>query len=429
MGSPWTAGWVALGAASGLCVLALGYAGSAATTGDRPVAHLLELHQQWPVFLALDALPLLLGWVGWLVAQLRARDEALAKLISAMGPFSDGALARTLLDAVLIAEADGQIVAANLSARVLFGLDPVGESIHTLLLDLSRPDPPTTERRDRDGQLLGLQWHLVARGPDGRFVPVRVTCGPAAGHRVVYILTPDESMGDAPQAQAVLMRERERVRSTLQAQHGLLSALARSLSAELARLAPLGADPEILGRMEDMLDWGQLESGRLSIQLEPCTLAPLFEEVRARTAERGLVLLFRGAPLVLRGDGPRLVRILTMLVRYVAGPGPAAVRLVARLDPEDPRMVHLEISTPNRQLPELSLEEPLYDAEGHLSSDRLGLRLAKRLVAAMGGSLTLPSPGISSAFHLRLPAAVDPRTLVPSETYPPSLVPSHPPGP
>jgi signal transduction histidine kinase len=376
------------------------------------MTHILELHRQWPAFLALDTLPLLLGWVGWLIGQLRQRDETLARLISSVGPFSDGALARTMLDAVVIAEADGQITAANLSARVLFGLDPVGESIHTLLLDLTRPDPPTTERRDREGQLLGLQWHLTARGSDGHFVPVRVTCGPAAGHRVIYILNPDESMGDAPAPLAVWMRERERTRGALQAQHGLMSALARSLSAELAQLAPL-ADPEQLARMENMLDWCLLESGRLSLRLEPYTLGPLFDAVRERTAERGMVLLLCGGPLSFRGDGPRLVRILTLLVRHAAGKGPAAVRLIARPDSEDPRMVHIEISTPTRQIPELSLEEPLHEPDGQLSSERLGLRLAKRLVAAMGGSLSLPSPGISQAFHLRLPAAVDPRTLVP----------------
>jgi signal transduction histidine kinase len=414
MGTPWTTGWVALGGAAGLCVLALAYTSSAAAVGMDPMTHMFELHRQWPVFLALDTLPLLLGWVGWLVGQLRSRDEALGKLIATMSPFSDGALARTLLDAVVIAEADGQIVASNLSARVLFGADPVGESIHTLLLDLSRPDPPTTERRDREGQLLGLQWHLTARGSEGHFVPVRVTCGPASGHRVVYILTPDESMGDAPQPSALLMRERERVRNALQAQHGLLSALTRSLSAELAQLAHLVPASDIIGRMEDMLDWCQLESGRLPLQLEQCTMGSLFEAVRERTAERGMVLLFCGAPLVLRADGPRLVRILTLLVRYAGGKGPAAVRLVARPDIEDPRMVHLEISSPNRQAPDLSIEEPLYDAEGQLHSDRLGLRLARRLVASMGGTLSLPVPGISSSFHLRLPAAADQRTLVPA---------------
>jgi PAS domain-containing protein len=319
------AAWTALGAGIGLLVLLIVY--GARAEGEIG-GYLIELHQRWPAFLLLDTLPLLLAWIGWLTGRLRAAHQTIAALQDRTGPLSSEEVSQTLLEAVLVTDADGRVVAANPAARRFYGRDPVGKPIRELLVDFDRAD--RVERLAQNGLLLGMEW-LFSAETSGRTVPVRVSCGPMRGRRVVYIVTADSQPHSPDPKLASLLREqdRERARALL-----LQSLVGRVLSALPAR------QDELRELIEDVLSWLQGTG-----ETEECPLISIFGAVRARAEqEAGVNLTFRGELLVVAARGPRLVRILTLLVLEACRGAGGALQVIARLDPDDPRTVRIDVA-------------------------------------------------------------------------------------
>lgn len=185
--------WISLGLGSlsggllGLLALALVYLPSG----------IAEPHRQSPMPWVLDTLPILLAWCGWLASSRRypAPDS------DGSAGEVDGALARALLDAVLVTDAQAKVIAANLAAKRFFGQSPVGRDIRDILVDFDRSF--ARERASPTGELIGLEWLFTARispSDSSNDTPVCVCCAPLRGHRVLYVLSPERDA--APQAPA-----------------------------------------------------------------------------------------------------------------------------------------------------------------------------------------------------------------------------------
>jgi len=165
--------------------------------------------------------------------------------------------------------------------------------------------------------------------------------------------------------------------------------------------------------INDLLDLSRIEAGRLSVQLAPVKLAPLFADM-ARFVEpklqAGAVRFRVDAPdsLMVIADRSRLEQILINLLSNAAKFTPqGAIELRARAVGA---AVAIEVVDTGVGIDPTELSkifEPF--SQGmmgrQLGGVGIGLSLSRRLAEAMGGELSVTSQaGIGSTFALRLPA-------------------------
>ncbi|MEQ1504320.1 MAG: PAS domain-containing protein [Myxococcota bacterium] len=375
-----TVRWVGVGVAAGVATLAVVYGGLA------PAA-IVDRHRASAAWFVLDALPVWFGWVGWLTARLRQAERALIDAY-VTGPFADGAPGAALVDAVVLVGANGVVLAANPAARALFERDDlVGAPFRALVPDLDRPDLRPSERLTAEGKLVGVDWHLAAALPGGRFVPVRLSCGPVGGHAVVYAIAPEPLARPADDPG----RDRDPAAVT-RIRSALLGSVVRELDRPVAALVAGGAAPadavEALARLAaDLQDLASVELGRMTFADEEVALGPLL----ARFAAPDLTVP-ASSGLVVRGDGLRVAQIVDRLTRVVGRPCRITVEPEASAEP----FVRLELSGP----PNAGDRVPA-----------LGIALGRALVHALGGTVA----AVGGGFTVRLPAIDTHRTIVPAD--------------
>jgi len=165
--------------------------------------------------------------------------------------------------------------------------------------------------------------------------------------------------------------------------------------------------------INDLLDLSRIEAGRLSVQLAPVKLAPLFAEM-VRFVEpklRAGAVGFRvdaSNPLAVIADRDRLEQILINLLSNAAKFTPhGEIELRARAvdDRVAIEVTDTGVGIDPTELPKLF--EPF--SQGlvgrQLGGVGIGLSLSWRLAQAMGGELSVTSQaGRGSTFTLRLPA-------------------------
>lgn len=226
----------------------------------------------------------------------------------------------------------------------------------------------------------------------------------------------------APRQQALLAGTRDLLRPAL---GGLLEQLqqARQLpEADAGRrqqaLARVDAHAQALAtRLDDLLDLARLEAGTLALSPVPFSPRELLQSLQQACAPlavgRGLAFSLHmdpALPAQLVGDAPRLWQLLVRLLQHALGhTRQGGIRLVARAQPGGRLRVEVHDTGPGLDAAaQARLMEPpaLADAlAAGPASGQLGLALAVRLAAAMGGRLTLRSaPGQGSSFHLQLPS-------------------------
>jgi len=181
----------------------------------------------------------------------------------------------------------------------------------------------------------------------------------------------------------------------------------------------------LLDLISQILDVTTLDAGTLTLEPVDFDLAALCAAVRARAADaavrKGLTLAVHLAPgeWALHGDARRLQQVLDHLVGNAVkftDRGEVEVR-VARRDGAAAGMVALEIEVADsgNGIPvaqQASLFEPFTQADGSTTRRQggagLGLAVARRLVARMGGEIgvsSAPSAGSTFWFTVTLPRA------------------------
>ena len=171
----------------------------------------------------------------------------------------------------------------------------------------------------------------------------------------------------------------------------------------------------LLELVNELLDLGRAESGRLEVAQAPVELGPLFAELRGTlrpvAVRRGIDLVV-DAPDVpaLRSDGALLARVLrNLLTNAVAFTERGQVRMTAiRRSGEH---VDIEVSDSGIGIPAEYHDrvfEEFFQIPGPLQSRRtgtgLGLPYARHVTEALGGTLALRSePGHGSTFTVTLP--------------------------
>ena len=172
------------------------------------------------------------------------------------------------------------------------------------------------------------------------------------------------------------------------------------------------------GLINDLLDVGRIDSGTLSVSLEPTEVAEVVEQARTAFLNGGsvhtiLIDLPRDLPRVL-ADRRRIVQVLSNLLSNAArhSPRAAPIRVAAVLDGPH---VAISVSDEGRGIPETLLPHLFRkhtdlggDAtQGGLRSSGLGLAICKGLVEAHGGRISAASagPGHGTRFTFTIPVA------------------------
>ncbi|MFN3595988.1 MAG: PAS domain-containing protein [Rubricoccaceae bacterium] len=183
----------------------------------------------------------------------------------------------------------------------------------------------------------------------------------------------------------------------------------------------------LMDTLNSVLDLAQLEAGALRFEPVPVDVSAEVRGVaallQARAAARGLALTLDlpEAPLLALGDRAALGRVLANLVGNAikfteAGHVALAVRPVAGQQQVEVCVRDTGVGIGPEFLPRLFRE---FEQESHGHGRRfegsgLGLAITRRLVDLMGGTIAVEStPGVGTAFTVRLPAAIPDRDTSP----------------
>jgi len=176
----------------------------------------------------------------------------------------------------------------------------------------------------------------------------------------------------------------------------------------------------MLQLVNDVLDRAQFQAGKMPVNLEPITLAPLVEgacdAMRMMAAEKRIVLSVVVDPSIgtVMLDRTRLRQLLLNYLSNAIKFTPEAGRIEVRVTPERGHLIRVEvedsgIGIASEELPRLFRDFDQFDAGAgsNAHGSGLGLALTKRMVEALGGTVGVRSvPNVGSIFWAVLPNAL-----------------------
>ena len=193
-----------------------------------------------------------------------------------------------------------------------------------------------------------------------------------------------------------------------------------------------GQADQMRGLIADLLDQGRIETGMLSVSLEPAEVAGLVDQARSTFLGSGgghalSIDLPEDLPRVMADPG-RIVQVLNNLFSNASrhSPESSPVRVAAARDG-----LHVAISVSDRgrgvppdRLPHLFRKRAgaaAGEGDGRLGGSGLGLAICKGLVEAHGGRIWAESDGAGrgTRFTFTLPVAADAADAAPSRSRQP----------
>jgi len=318
-----------------------------------------------------------------------------------------------MVEGVIATDGHDHIILINERARVLFGLGRARAERLPLLEVIRNVDLHDVLGESRlvaDGAVVSREIKLSE--PSGRVlqvhaVPLRFT-GEARG--VVMVLHDITELRRLEQVRTEFVANvSHELRTPLTAIHGYLETLLDGAleEPENARrfLEIVFRHTERLGRLtDDLTDLSNIELGRISLRLEPTSVADVADSVLAIIAPRAVTgqvtvaaKLPAGLPEVV-ADRDRLAQILINLVDNAVKYTPKGGRVWLEGRVREPGVVEVAVcdtgtGIPKADLPRLT--ERFYRVDKarsrELGGTGLGLAIVKHLVLAHGGELTIDS--------------------------------------
>jgi signal transduction histidine kinase len=184
------------------------------------------------------------------------------------------------------------------------------------------------------------------------------------------------------------------------------------------------SEGHLLALIDDLLSYTQIESGRLSYNVQDISLRSVVEEAfvltepRAKAKSIQLAADFDGVGNdTVRGDPEKLLQILINLIsngiKFSKEGGRVAIRCYEGADSDGLSMVEIEVRDSGRGIPENMLDdifEPFFQIDNGLTRSNegvgLGLAISRTLARGMSGEIRASSePGAGSTFIVSVPAS------------------------
>ncbi|MGH2862661.1 MAG: ATP-binding protein [Solirubrobacteraceae bacterium] len=188
----------------------------------------------------------------------------------------------------------------------------------------------------------------------------------------------------------------------------------------------LGAGRHLLAIVDDLLDLSRIESGELRLSLEPVQLSDVLAEAKSLISPAATIAAVgvRQRPvnvdLYVRADRQRLVQVLLNLVSNAVKYNRRGGNVVISAGRTEASMVRIEVSDTGTGVSQDAITrlftpfERLDAASRGIEGTGLGLALARGLVEAMGGELSLSSEaGVGTTVSFELPISSAGEVLAP----------------
>jgi PAS domain S-box-containing protein len=373
------------------------------------------------------------------------------------------ATVESALDCIISVDRHGRVTEFNPAAERTFGfarVEALGQLLSELILppDARSPHEAGIERYLRTGEstMLGTRLTgLTARRKDGTVVPIELSIVPTdVGGEVAFtafcrdVTAEQAAEAKRREAEGELQRAKEAAEEAARVQSQFLANMSHELRTPVAAIVGyaeilldprLGTDDRVRaaqtiirsGRhltalINDVLDLGKMEAGRMELERTGCRLRRLVveavgqAEVAAREKPLDLALAPVGrVPAVFTTDPTRLRQILDNLLSNAVKFTPAGkrVELRVRLDCASgpPARLVFEVEDQGIGIPPDKLArlfQPFTQADASTTrrygGTGLGLSICRKLARLLGGDITVRStPGAGSCFVLTLPVEPD----------------------
>jgi two-component system CheB/CheR fusion protein len=352
--------------------------------------------------------------------ELQARALELEELAAEHGAEQArlSAVLGSMRDAVLVVDAQGRTSRTNTAYDELMttlGASFTPADAHGVPL----PVAETPQARAARGETFRLEFTVPAA--DGARRWVEATGGPLVGDAGGVVVLRDITDRTLRQLQdEFLSWAAHELRTPLTAVQGYLQLVARRLGpdadarlqryldlalAETRRQASLAAE---------LLDAARLRAGKLAVELAPVDLVPLVGQAveLAEVLARGqtFVLTVDDDPLVVAGDAGRLTQVVLNLLTNAITHAPETEQIAIGLR-RDGDLAELVVRDTGPGIPAEALET-IFErfAQAHPAGQPgraglgLGLYIAREIIAAHGGAITVAfPPGAGATFTVRLP--------------------------
>ncbi|MBB6467537.1 PAS domain S-box-containing protein [Aminobacter lissarensis] len=361
--------------------------------------------------------------------ELQESEERFRGLIDALG------------DLVVHRDRDGRIVYANKVFAELIGQDPrdlAGRTLAELGVDVGVvPDAAFADGECLSSTDVGIRSIGVVRWFSWIELSVRDKASNAVSHRAIA-----RDITARKRAEAALIGARERAEYASQAKSRFLATVSHEIRTPMngiMGMAKLLHDTELspeqrtyvgavstsasalLALIEDLLDYSKIEAGRFDPEPQPMSPREIADNVvellASRAFGKGIGLGCHVAPNVpqmISADPGRVRQVLLNLIgNAIKFTDAGGVRLnVERTGDDHPGTIRFTVTDTGPGLRAEDVErifEEFEQADGTSTRSHggagLGLAISKRLVTAMGGTITVTSqPGEGSKFAFELPA-------------------------
>jgi PAS domain S-box-containing protein len=344
-------------------------------------------------------------------------------------------------DAIIVANDAGTITVANNRTTDLFGYaqdELIGQPVEMLIPAASRANHP----RLRDGYFgrpgvrpMGAGLQLWAVRKDGTEFPVDISLAPLETPSGTLVSAAVRDITDRLSVERALRQAKEEAERANEAKSEFLSRMSHELRTpltailgftELLQMEGVAEDQKgafvertykagqhLLSLVNDVLDISRVQSGMLSVSIEPIAVAPLVEDVlellSPMAEQRGIEITNATPDLAVLADLNRLKQVLlNMISNAVKYNRVGGAVVISAADEGDDVVISVTDTGPGiaaEDLPRLFQPfERLGIHSGEIEGTGIGLALSRSLTDLMGGSIEAESePGRGSRFVVRLP--------------------------